>query len=347
MRKDINSIDSRKKIILKAVVYDYIKTAEPIGSRHLIDTYKLGVKSATVRNELAELSELGLLYQPHTSAGRVPSDLGYRFYVDQLMEQSSVPSTQAVSVKTKLQELKTEMDIIISQTCRILSELSKYASVATHPNISEAVINHISISTLSPNKHLLVVVLDNGRVLHGILDINFSKLNLDNTKAANFLMSALCGKGLEDLDSAVENIDESSSYLELLKDVILYLKKESDVIKDFDIHTQGTSYIINQPEFKKDVQRLEKVLSVLEERAQIYKMLSSAYLDDDVTVIIGSENPISQMSDCSFVATRYKVKGRSAGTIGVVGPKRMDYSRAVASVEFMAGTLSMLLDDLI
>jgi heat-inducible transcriptional repressor len=341
----LSPLDLRKQSILKAVVTDYVRTAEPVGSRALVDRYHFGVRSATIRNEMAELSEMGYLRQPHTSAGRIPSDLGYRFYVDRLMDQPTISSSEAATVRNSLMR-RAEIDFILHETCRILSGLARYTSLATHPNVKDAVLKHITISRIGQRKFLAVLVLDDGGVIHEIFEISQGSGKIDPIRATNFLAQQLVGKSLSSLNAGNNEPSNATPEMEeLLGKVKEFVKKELEAAEETDVHMEGTSYIMQQPEFK-DVNRLETVLSALEERRALYKLFSSVYLGPGVTVIIGEENPVDAMHECSFVGTKYRIGNRIAGTIGVVGPTRMDYRRAVAAVEFMARNLEQLLEEL-
>jgi len=337
-------IDSRKQIILKAVVTDYVRTAEPVGSAMLVERYRFGVKSATIRSELAELAEMGYLHQPHTSAGRMPSDRGYRFFVDWLMDSASLDSRQADRALGKLNPHRSEVDIIIDQTCRILADLAQYTSMATSPAIKDATISHISIVSIGGDRLLAVVMLSNGRVLHELLELDRP---IDPVRATNFLTGRLVGRELAMACAGpMESVPEDAvDMAELLGKVMEFLRREAESDDETDVHLEGAGYMMHQPEFK-DVERLETVLSLLDRRRMLYRLFSSVYLGPDVTVIIGSENPLDEMRDCSFVASKYSINGRVAGSIGVLGPTRMDYPRAVSAVHFMAANLGELLTSL-
>ncbi len=340
--ESITPIDDRKQVILKAVITDYVRTAEPVGSHTLMAHYSLGVKSATIRNEMAELAELGYLRQPHTSAGRVPSDRGYRFYVDRLMQPGAFAGREADSIRDKMAPRRTEMDVILEQTCRILSDLARYASVATHPVMHDVKVSHASVAHVGQEKLLALLVLDSGQVFHEFVDLSPDARKLDPIAATNYLMSALNGKTVEAVTSMTADEDDPAEMRELLGKVVECIRREFGSVEEADVTTEGTGYIVQQPEFR-DARRLEAVLSVLEERSALYKLFSSVYLGPEVTVIIGTENPIEEMRDCSFVGARYRIAGRPAGTIGVLGPTRMDYRRAVSAVDFMARNLGELL----
>ncbi len=339
-RVPIASIGDRKQVILKAVITDYVRTAEPVGSRTLMDHYSLGVKSATIRNEMAELSELGYLRQPHTSAGRVPSDMGYRLYVDHLMDASEISCDEAEQARHRLASRRDEIDAIFEQTCRILSGLVRHASVATHPVICESHISLVSVTRVSRERLLAVLVLDNGRVLHEFIDIGSAKIDL--VAAGNYLMRVLGGLTLESASSITSKPEDVAELGDLLDKVTSFIKQKFNAVEETDVTTEGAGYMVQQPEFR-DADRLAAVLSILEQRQALYKFFSSVYLGPEITVIIGRENPLEEMRDCSFVGARYKIYGRPAGTIGVVGPTRMDYRRAVSAVGFMARNLGEIL----
>ena len=340
-------IDWRKQVILKAVVTDYVRTAEPVGSAMLVERYRFGVKSATIRSELAELAEMGYLHQPHTSAGRMPSDRGYRFFVDWLMDSASLDNRQADRALGKLNPHRSEVDIIIDQTCRILADLAQYTSMATSPAVKDATISHISIVNIGGDRLLAVVVLSNGRVLHELLEIDPKSRRMDSVRATNFLTGRLAGRELATVCAGpMESVPEDAADMaELLGKVMRFLRREAESDGETDVHLEGAGYMMHQPEFK-DAERLETVLSLLDRRRMLYRLFSSVYLGPDVTVIIGSENPLDEMRDCSFVASKYCINGRVAGSIGVLGPTRMDYPRAVSAVHFMAANLGELLTSL-
>ncbi len=335
-----DNLDSRKQTILRAIVDDYVRTAEPVGSQSIAERGALGVKSATVRSEMAELSEMGYIIQPHTSAGRIPTDLGYRFFVDWLM-------APAVSVRqTRLPAPRSEVDILVEETCKLLSRITHYTSVATSPAISDAVITHASVSRLGVQRLLLVVMLDNTRIMNHILDLG-DTAKADVALLARLLVQRLSGKSLQSIaqNGLMEDENEPEWLARALNEVAVFIGDELEISTETDVHFDGASYIAQQPEFR-DVQRLEKVLSALERRRSLHKLFASVYVWPSVTVIIGSENPLDDMRHCSVVATKYRVGSKVAGTIGVVGPTRMDYRKAVDSVSQVASGLGRLLTSL-
>ncbi len=340
----IQSLGARKQQILKAVVTDYVTTAEPVGSQMLAGRHSFGVRSATIRNEMAELSDMGYLQQPHTSAGRIPSDLGYRFYVDRLMDAVVLPSNETSRAGKMLASRRAEIELLLEHTCRILADLAHYTSLATQPKVRDAAIRHVSVANVARGKVLAVVVFDNGRIIHELIESG--KGALDPISATNYLTRELGGRSASSLGNAPEAPEHPNSreMAELASEIQRLVSREAEAEDETDIHLGGASYIMQQPEFR-NPERLEAVLSVLEERRALYRLFASI-LSPDVTVLIGSENPVDAMCDCSFVGAKYRIGGRVAGTIGVMGPTRMDYRRAVGAVEFMVRNLEGLLDGL-
>ena len=341
-------LDHRKQSILKAVVVDYVKTAEPVGSKTLLDRHTLGVKSATIRNEMADLADLGYLRQPHTSAGRIPSDMGYRYFVNRLMDIDALPSSVESSARKKLSHFQSEVDLVIEHTCRMLADISRYMGVATHPAVRDAAISHVTVSGVAPKKLLVVLLLDNGRVLHGLVDFDWQSRNVDQEHATNYISERLRGLRLDTLaDDSSGDADspDEEAMNDLLKLVRELAGNEMGASAETEVHFEGAGYILRQPEFR-DVERLEAFMSVFEEKRAVHRMLAVAENASDTTVVIGSEIPVGGMRDCSVVATRYRVGGRGSGVIGIVGPTRMDYGRAVSSVRMMSDVLGDLLTGL-
>ncbi len=342
----LHPLDQRKQKILKAVVDEYVSTAEPVGSHLIAGRHQLGVRSATIRNEMAELSEMGYLRQPHTSAGRIPSDLGYRFYVDRLMDAAVLPYAEAQRARRLLALRTAEVELLLEHTCRILSDLARYTSVASQPKVKEAVVRHVSVVRVGRNKVLAVIVLDNGRAIHGILDVPQESHALDTVKTTNYLRAKLSGSEVSTLsaESFEEDPEAPRDATALAKQIIKLIIDQAEAEEEADIHFGGTSYMMQQPEFK-NPERLEAVLSILDQKRALYKLFSSV-MGPEVTVLIGRENPVEEMVECSFVGAKYRIGGKIAGTVGVMGPTRMDYRRAISAVESVARNLETLLNGL-
>jgi heat-inducible transcriptional repressor len=337
-------LDERKQIILKAIVHDYTSTAEPVSSEMLAYRYRLGVKPATIRNEMAEMSELGYLRQPHTSAGRVPSDQGYRFYVDRLMSGPGLNSEEEGSVAESFNNASRQIDHILHMACRTLAALTHNASVATEPLASNPSLRYIQISRLTPSKLLLAMVVSDGRVEHSILELPNSVTQRQVTILSNIISEQFCGWDLDNLLAA--NMDfapaKASGMLNEYKIITKTLRGLIRQVCYSDVYLEGASYVVSQPEFR-DVHKLEALIEVFDRRTALFETLRDAMAEAGAPIVIGNENPYTEMRDCSFVTATYRIGNRTCGAIGVVGPTRMNYRRAVDAVNLLAQSLSRLL----
>ncbi|MDO8588868.1 MAG: heat-inducible transcriptional repressor HrcA [Armatimonadota bacterium] len=339
-----DALNERKQIILKAIVNDYTSTAEPVSSEMLAYRYRLGVKPATIRNEMAEMSELGYLRQPHTSAGRVPSDMGYRFYVDWLMSGPGLSSAEEAKAVEGYANAPAETDALLQLTCRLLSTLTHYASIATEPATNTATIRHISLSLMGGRNMLLAVVTSDGRVEHSILDLPSPTTHRRTARLSNLLSEQFGGLRIDsvqshNLDSAPEGATDIASEYKMAVRALKRLVRE---MCQGSVRLDGAGHILSQPEFK-DIRKLEALLLAFEERRLLYQTLNAAMNEARSAIIIGNENAYPEMRECSFVTATYRIGGRASGAIGVMGPTRMNYRRAVAAVNLLAQNLSELL----
>jgi heat-inducible transcriptional repressor len=340
-------LDERKQKILGAVVRDYVETVKPLGSEDLAQRHQWGIKSATIRNELAELSDLGLLRQPHTSAGRIPSDQGYRFYVDHLM---AVPALdEAIGPILNEEDQALEMERLLRRTCALLTRTTSYTSLATPPRPADTQISQIFVTPAGDDRLLLVLILSTGQVENRLLcpapAEAASASPSEMAAVANALSAALTGQALDTLPAVTFTAPEefSPSLRKLYATLISAVQQMAQAAADDDsLYLEGTSEILRQPEFR-DVAKIESVLETLQRGTLLFQTLSRALLGADVTVVIGAENHVQAMTECSVITASYYVGTRRRGTLGVVGPTRMDYDRAVPAVGFFSRTLSRTL----
>ncbi len=337
-------LDARKGRILQAIVDDYVDRADPIASEWLASRYDFGCKSATVRNEMAEMSELGYLVQPHTSAGRIPTDRGYRYYVDRLMPRPSYEHLPTVSPMDEREAASSPIEDILQHTCRLLAGMTQYPSLATPPAGQSALVHQIVVTRATKARALVVVVLTNGEVEHRLVELPGRPTAQEVERAANFLTRTLAGKPLDDISrfQLPDAVAVLGSAGELVQPIFQAVLDVADALAEHRVFIEGASQILKQPEFH-DVAKVEQLLSALEERSVLYHILSRSLLGDDVTVLIGSEGQVEAMRDCSIVTANYCIGNRVAGYIGIVGPTRMHYGRAVGAVGWMARNLSALL----
>lgn len=340
------ALDTRKVRILQVIVNDYVQTTKPVGSERLIEIYKIGCKSATVRNEMAEMAEMGYLAQPHTSAGRIPTDRGYRYYVDALMNPPGALSTGEVEqALSGYRQEQTEIAATILETCRILSGLTSYPSLATDPLTEATTLRRIYLTGASARHILMVALLSTGHVEHRLLEVESAPSDNVLVSLANLLNARVAEHDLEEVGRLLQTQEtppELMAHSGLLAKLRQALSQVAAALSERHIYMEGTSQFLRQPEFQ-DVQRLETLLNALEERSALYQVLSRALQSGNATIIIGSENEYEPMQECSVITTSYQIGAQTAGYLGVVGPTRMNYDRAAAAVVLMARNLSQML----
>jgi heat-inducible transcriptional repressor len=343
--KDSN-LTERKQKILHAVVTDYIQTAEPIGSRSISRRHKMNLSAATIRNEMADLEELGYLSQPHTSAGRVPSQHGYRFYVDYLMSLSGL-STQEEDYIGKLflqLEKMREIDQIIQQTARILSQLTRYTSLVLGPLFRSSSFRQLRLIPLDETKALAVLITDTGYIKNTLIELPQALSSEELDSVVRYLNEQLAGQTIESLTASRLQQMRSALYarIDILEQTLLLLE-ESCGENEGRIYLGGTSNILNQPEFK-DLEKVKKLLSLFEHDERLTFLLETSL--EGLTIRIGTENSLQEVNDCSLVTATYMLHNKPVGTIGVLGPTRMEYSRVVTIIEHIAGKLNNILRSL-
>ena len=338
-------IDARKQKILGAVVRDYVETVKPLGSEELAARHQWGIKSATIRNELAELAELGLLRQPHTSAGRIPSDLGYRFYVDHLLTAREIDEPTLSGEDTQA----LEMERLLRRTCALLTQATSYTSVATPPRPADTQVRQVFVTPAGDDRLLIVLLLSTGQMENRLFcpdaDAATPVSPAEAVLLANALTESLSGQELDTL--AALTLDAPLALPPALRTLYGLLtaairQMAQAAAEEDSVYIEGASEILRQPEFR-DVAKIESVLETLQRGTLVFQTLSRVLLGPDVSVVIGAENHIPAMSECSFVTASYYVGTRRRGTLGVVGPTRMDYDRAVPAVGFFSRALSRTL----
>ncbi|MCX7884019.1 MAG: heat-inducible transcriptional repressor HrcA [Caloramator sp.] len=336
------SLGERKKTILRAVIIDYIDTAEPVGSRTIAKKYEMGISSATIRNEMADLEELGYLEQPHTSAGRIPSDKGYRFFVNELMELQRPSNYEIEAVRNFLDRTTIdEIDNIIKQISKILSNITQYTSAVLSPSVKKSSVKSIQLIQLSLTDIIAVVITDTGIVRH--CKIKIPRPISSNTLIAinNMLNEKLAGLTVEDIDlSVISSIQlEMKGYDEILNSIIPVLN-ESLKSFDCDIFLDGTTNIFHYPEYN-DIEKAKNFLSLLEHKEKLLDIFSED--DSNITVSIGKENIYDEVKECSIVKASYKIGDKTLGKIGVIGPTRMNYAKVIGILKYLTDTLNNML----
>ncbi len=338
------TLDTRKGRILEAVVNEYVESAEPVGSEWLVAHYDFGCKSATLRSEMAEMSEHGYLVKPHTSSGRIPSDRGYRYFVDKLLAPYSVSSDQAGPLQIDQNSASTAVDEMVQSTCRMLSDMTQLPSVASPPVSTATLLRRLYLAPAGPRHVLLVMLLSSGHVEHRLIEVELAPSDVTLNQATNYMNACFSGLEINVLPSTALAVAPA----ELAGDQTLILRSHAALVaaaRDLSedrLFLEGTSHIMRQREFQ-DVLRIEQLLLVLERRSSLLQAFTQALNGNDVTVTIGCESSVAEMQECSLVSSRYFVGPRSMGFIGVIGPTRMPYGRTMAAVGLMASSLSTML----
>ncbi len=336
-------ISERKQKILHAVVTDYIQTAEPVGSRTISRRYRLDLSAATIRNEMADLEEMGYLSQPHTSAGRIPSQSGYRFYVDNLMDQAELTAQEEDYIRRLFLQLDKmrEIDQIIQYTAKILSQLTNYTSLVLGPQFRRSAFKQLRLIPLDDNKALVVLITDTGFIRNNLIDLPQALNQEELGRIISCLNEQLAGLTIEGLTAARLRQLRGTLYnrLDILEQTLNMLE-EIRAESESRVYLGGTSNILNQPEFQ-DLAKVRRLLSLFEEGKRLNFLLETPV--EGVNIRIGTENNLREMSECSLVTATYLLHGRPVGAVGVLGPTRMEYARVVAIIEKITSRLNDLL----
>jgi heat-inducible transcriptional repressor len=336
-------LTERQRMILNAIVDDYISTAEPVGSRSISKRGDIGFSPATIRNEMADLEELGYLEQPHTSAGRVPSHKGYRYYVDHLLKFDAPPGSEVKIMKSFFAERLQKMEQAIQQAATILSGLTNYTSIVLGPEVFSTTLKHLQVVPLNERTAVAIIVTNTGHVENRTVDIPEGISMVDIEKFVNILNAKLKEVPLLQLRSKMysEIGAEMSRYVSGFEELV---KSLEGVLESPDgeerIYLSGATNILTQPEFR-DVEKVKHILDLLEETPALLKMFST--LPQGIQVRIGAENKVEAINDCSLITATYSIDGRNLGIIGILGPTRMEYAKVMGLLDHLSKNLSVIL----
>lgn len=360
------TLTHRQQHVLWATVRHYIDTAEPVGSKALVDGYDLGVSPATIRNAMGALERSGLLFQPHTSAGRIPSDIGYRFYVDQLMQPSDELARQAtVLLSDRLNGSRWSTEAILRGAAQILSTLSGYVALITLPQPQQVTLRHIQLVQIDVHQVMLVVVLDSLETYSTAINLPGESATADETPEAiaaeqldrelqilsNFLNHHLRGRSLADITTLdwAEVDQEFRRYASLLSRSVQELEQRTRATGATQMLISGLAEVLRQPEFS-ETQQFQTLLQLLEEEQEQVSALIFTQPEADelprrrTTVRIGSENPLEPIQTCALVSSTYYRGHQAVGSVGMLGPTRMIYDSAIPVVEAAADYLTTMLN---
>lgn len=321
--------------ILEAIIRNYMETGEPVGSRTVSKYTDLNLSSATIRNEMSDLEEMGYILQPHTSAGRIPSDKAYRLYVDTILQRKD---EEVSEMKELMVEKADKIDLLLQQVAKLLAQNTNYTSMVTKPKYQHKRIKFIQLNQMSERQLLVIVVLDNNHVSNKFINL-MTDADENVIAQMNFLMNtALTGLDFTEINMAImQQIKEKAGeYGELASSILDCISEVMTEEDDSEIYTSGATNILKYPELS-DKEKMTGLLSTFEEKQMLSAWANDEPPEDDkehgIQVYIGEESPVESMKDCSVVTATYRIKEGVYGKIGIVGPKRMDYEKVVGTLE--------------
>lgn len=343
MGMDKEQLGERKVKILDAIIRNYLATGEPVGSRTISKYTDLNLSSATIRNEMSDLEELGYIVQPHTSAGRIPSDKGYRFYVDHLMEEKD---REVKEMKDFVIEKTEKMDQVLKQVAKMLANNTNYATLVSAPTYSANKIKFIQLSNVDESHILAVIVLNSNIVKNQMIEVEEQFDNETILKLNILLNTALNGLSLQEINlGTIAKLKEQAGiHSTIVGDVLDALAQTLSENEDLQIYTSGATNILKYPELS-DAESATNLLSTFEEKDELLNLVTESLSDDQnekgngIQVYIGNEAPVQTMKDCSIVTATYDLGEGVKGTIGIVGPKRMDYENVVDNLKNLKSQL--------
>ena len=336
-------LDERKTKILQAIIRNYLETGEPVGSRTISKDTDLNLSSATIRNEMADLEEMGYILQPHTSAGRIPSDKGYRFYVDTMMAEKE---REVVEMKDMLVERQDKMETLLKQVAKVLAQNTQYATMISAPSTHRNKVKFVQLSRVDAAHILAVIVVEGNVVKNNILSVD-QELDDETLLKLNILLNThLNGLSIDEINLGMisDMKQQAGIHSFLVSSVIDAVAEAIRAEEDLEIYTSGTNNIFRYPELA-DQERASELINTFEEKNQLGNLVMDTLADEENTgiqVYIGNETPVKSMKDCSVVTATYEIGDGMRGTIGIIGPKRMDYDKVIRTLRIIQSQLDDL-----
>lgn len=343
-------LDERTKKVLYSVVESYIEKPEPVGSRYIMKKYGFDVCSATIRNIMSDLEDAGFLFQPHTSAGRVPTDKAYRFYVDYIFQENLLSQSLEIkrlieSLTKKLKKLRNNINSLFLEATQSLSQATQYLGLAVLPATEKTALHRVDFIKFKDDSVIAIVVNDKGIVKNKIIKINSEITQQELNKLADFVNRNYYGKTIDEIrEDLFDKIKKEKVFWDKLISKILKMCQEALYFTREDVYVSGFYHIMNLPDFS-DIEKLKEIVKTIQNKHLLCKLFENISENDDIRVIIGEENPLEEFRDFSIVASPYKEKDKSLGIIALVGPKRMNYQRAIVLVNAFAKSLSRALSE--
>ena len=338
--KPNHGLDDRKKVILHTIIKTYLETGEPVGSRTISKYTDLNLSSATIRNEMADLEDLGYIMQPHTSAGRIPSDKGYRWYVDQLMEEKEQEVTE---MREQMLQKADKMDQILKQAAKVLAANTNYATMISAPTYNRNKSKFIQLSQLDNNQIIAVIVMEGNIIKNKIVTVDEAIDNQNLLKLNMLLNTTLTGMSVEQINLGMiaRLKEQAGEHSEVISDVLDAVANTIQVDNDMEIYTSGATNVFKYPELS-DSQSAREIINAFEEKQLLQEIVIETLSKEEnkgIQVYIGNEAPVQNMKDCSVVTATYELGEGMQGTIGIIGPKRMDYENVMKTLKTLMNEL--------
>jgi heat-inducible transcriptional repressor len=340
----MEELSERQKLILTLVVHEYARTADPVGSKTLVDQYKLDMSSATIRNEMGMLTEQGYLRQPYTSAGRVPTEEGYRYFVERLLKQTELPDTTRHMISHQFYQTRHDVEQWMRLAASVLANQSKAASLVTAPHPDQARLKHIELISIHARQALMVLVMMGGEIHQRFLTLDEPVSQAQLSIAAdhvNQIAQGMNADSIHALRSGLQNLEQD------ILDWVIGEIGHTDSMASGEVYLDGLTNVLSEPEFSGNEEG-RRALRLLEERSLLQDLVSRTALNTSfggVQVLIGGEGNWEDLRQCAVVISRYGVPGLASGTLGVLGPMRMSYGRTISTVRYLSGLLSELVNE--
>lgn len=338
-------LSPRSRQILEAIVEEYIATAEPVGSSAVARRHDLTLSPATVRNVMSNLEEMGLLTSPHTSAGRIPTEKAYRFYVDSLVTLRRVTREEKRQIISRCRQSGAGLSDILKETSRTLSSLSNYMGIVVAPSFISNVFRHIEFLRLAPRRVLAILVSSNGSVQNRLVETEEDIPEEDLVRMGNYLNELMQGLTISQARERIltEMATEKVQYDRLIARA-LSLSQQTVAMEGDEIFVEGQARILDQPEFS-DVRRMQEIFRAFEQKGHLLQLLSRCMTAEGVQIYIGSETPVSRSAGVSLITARFVTSSNTVGLLGVIGPTRMGYSNVIPIVDYTARLVSRILNE--
>ena len=339
-------LTDRKMKILEAIIRDYIFVAEPLGSRTLSKRHDLGISAATIRNEMSDLEDMGYLMQPHTSSGRIPTQEGYRLYVENMMQNNRIDKEQMKMIDDSLRGYG-ELQNILDEALRLMSSFTRYTSIAVTPRVKESILKNIQLVQVNQNTVLVILVMDNGLIRN--LTINTRTMVCQDKLSiiSKILNEKLSGKSIRDMDSSFASYlkNQIHEYSALIDEVFELMHSNMLTLEDSQILSDGITNIFQFPEFS-DISKAKAFLDMMSEKRPVMDMLNSeGIVKGNINIVIGNKNTCEIAKECSLLTATYTLNGKTIGKIGIIGPTRMNYSKVFSIMSYISNGLNDFIEN--